>query len=401
MSISRRDALAAAALAVPATAHTADAASRFPFRVTRNCPWTLVQLKGYEPHLPFVLDTGASSFAILKSKASELNLPLLDRGQARNLGLQLDLTLYRAQLVVGGALQENDAYMVGLPGVLPQKMQGLIPPTRFGVMGFDFDAQEVTISRRTIQALDGYHALDLDPGETDSVSMDNMGARSRSELFEWTRDHRPVVDVELDGVKLKLLIDTGASLGIYLHAHYVKKVGLWDRNASAPSQTLHVVGGSLQAHLIRAERLKLGNVVFSKPVVALGDPAIGEKGVGKTIDGVIGMEFLRRLNFVHDPQRRRFWIKPNKAIADGYRYDRAGAYVEFVDGAGRVTSLWPGSPADRAGLRLNDKITGWRGRDGIEGLAWAMMGAPGSTVEIQVEREGKLQMVAVTLEEQI
>ena len=69
----------------------------------------------------------------------------------------------------------------------------------------------------------------------------------------------------------------------------------------------------------------------------------------------------------------------------------------------QVQIVWidPAGPAAKAGLKVSDKITGWRGTDGFYGMLWALRGAPGSKVEIQVERNGAPTLVTVVLEEVI
>lgn len=399
--VTRREMLAAAGLLAPCAASAAESVAKFPFRVTRNTPWTAVHVNGKEPGLPFMLDTGASAFGILNSKARELALPRRGSTLAQATIGRTQVAAYVADLVVGGAVRYDETFMFGLDRELPVDLQGLIPLTRFNAMAFDFDALEITVTRRTPERMDGYMPLETDPGEADEGSLDRLGAFTTSEAYQSVRDHRPVVAAEFDGQPVKLLIDTGAQGGLFLYPDYVKARGLWDHYPRPIESGIRTVAADGRARIVRAERFKLGRVVFANPLVLLGDPADSHHDGNSVADGVVGMEFLRRLNFLNDPKRGRLWIKPNKAIADGYRIDRTGADVQMVEGEGRVVFLREGGPADRGGLRLGDKITGWRGRDGIEGLAWAMRGAPGSKVEIQVEREGRPQMVAVTLEDPI
>jgi predicted aspartyl protease len=398
--LSRREMLAVAGLLAPGAAAAAPDVVNFPFWVTRNRPWTAVHLNGKEPGLPFMLDTGSTSFGILDSKAAELGLIRAGKTQVEGVIGRADAKAYIAGLLVGGAVRYDDTFLFGLTTMFGD-LEGLIPLTRFNMMGFDFDTQKAMVARR-MPALEGYTPLEVDPGEADHGSLDRLGAFTMSEEYQEFRDHRPVVNAEFDGQPVKLLVDTGADGSLFIYPDTVKARGLWDRYPGwQESGVGSVAGATGKARMVRAERLKLGRIVFAKPLVILGDPADSERDGNRIADGVIGMEFLRRLNFVNDPKRRQLWIKPNKAVGDGYRMDRAGAVVAMQDGAARVIYLRPGSPADRAGLRLDDKVTGWRGRNGVDGLQWAMLGAPGSKVEIQVERDGKPQMVAITLEEPI
>jgi predicted aspartyl protease len=397
LNLTRRGALAAASLLVPGVASAASQA-KFPFRMLRNRPWTAVAFNGRQPALPLLLDSGAMSFGVVDSRAAELGLRPWGRSLVQGAVGRASLPIYSADVLLGGAVRYEDVAVLGLDHRLDQ-LEGLAPLTRFNVMSFDFDALEVLVSRSLPDDRTGYMRLDMDPGEGDAGSLDRLGAFSRDSAYQEVRDHRPIISAEFDGQPVKLLLDTGATDSLFLFPDYVRARGLWDHYPTSMDGRFGTVAGVYDGKMVRAERFKLGRIVFANPIVTLGDPEDHGLDGNSVADGLVGMEFLRRLNFIFEPRKREIWIKPNKAIADGYRIDRSGAYVRVVDGEGRVVALQEGGPAARAGLRLNDKITGWRGHDGIEGLAWAMLGAPGSKVDIQVERSGKPQMISVVLEE--
>ncbi|MDO8379117.1 aspartyl protease family protein [Phenylobacterium sp.] len=372
----------------------------YPFAVTRNMAWAAVQLNGKDPPLPFMIDTGSSGFAILRSKAQELGLPKYGKTYAQSAVGRIDIHVYGASVVLGGAVREPWLPLAGFD-YMPPPMQGLIPLARFRVMGMDFDTRQVLITSRLPKALEGYEPLDLDVGRGAEGSLDRLGASSSDDNNQLLKDYRPVIDAEFNGEPVKLMVDTGSDSGLFLFPDYVRRKGLWDHFPRYQPGSFRTLARTANSRTVRAERLKIGKLVFANPIVTLGDPADSKLDGTRTEVGLIGMEFLRRLNFISDPQRRKLWIRPNSAITDGYRYDRAGAEVAFEDGVARVVELNPGSPADRAGLKLGDRVTGWRGADGLDGLSWALKGAPGSKVEIQLERDGQTRLVAVVLEEAI
>ena len=76
-------------------------------------------------------------------------------------------------------------------------------------------------------------------------------------------------------------------------------------------------------------------------------------------------------------------------------------YADLADEAIRVTWLDPQGPAAKAGLRLGDKVTGWRGTDGYYGLMWALRGPAGSRIDVQLDRDGKPEILTVVLEDRI
>lgn len=399
MDLSRRALLSAAGLALPGIARADDGVT-IPFGVIRNMPWAAVQFKGLDTAMPFLIDSGSDGFGILQAKAEEIGLARLGRAYGQAAIGRANFAIYGADLVLGGAIRQDDTPIAGIPR-LPKPMLGLIPLPKLQVMGLDFDRHEMLLVNRLPKPLDGYHELELDAGRGEFGSANIMGGYATEREARIVKDHRPVIDAEFNGQAVKLMVDTGASGGLFLFPDYVKKQGLWDKSSKFEPMRMGTVVGTSAGRAVRGERLKIGRIVFANPIVILGDPADSDLDGTQDVAGLIGMEFIRRLNFMFQPAQRRLWIKPNAAIADGYRYDRAGAEVDVDEDAARIVSLEPGSPAQRAGLRLGDKVTGWRGRDGVEGLSWALKGAPGSKVEIQIERDGQTQMMAVILEERI
>jgi predicted aspartyl protease len=378
----------------------ADDPVTYPFAVTGGMAWAAVQLNSKNPPLPFLIDTGAGGFAVLRSTAEALKLSYYGKATIQSAVGRTQASFFGASVTLGGVVREPWLALAGID-VLPDQMQGLIPLARFRVMGMDFDRREVLISSHMPRDPEGYHSLDLDAGRGVSGSVDRLGAYTNDDNNQLLKDHRPVIDVELNGEPVKLMVDTGSSGGVFLYPDYVKRKGLWDQFPRYIAVNIQTIAGQAAARIVRAERLKVGRFVFANPPVMLGDPADSGRDGVNTEAGLIGMEYVRRLNFISDPQRRKLWIRPNGSTADGYRYDRAGVEIAKVGDVDQVVALAPGSPADRAGLRLGDRVRGWRGGDTAAGLSWSLMGAPGSVVELQVERGGQVSALAIVLEERI
>jgi predicted aspartyl protease len=400
MRLTRRTILAGVGVAVPLPAMAADEPVTYPFAVAGGMPWAAVQLNGRNPPLPFLIDTGAGGFAVLRSTAEALKLSYYGKTSIQSAVGRTQAHFFGASVTLGGVVREPFVPLAGID-VLPGQMQGLIPLARFRVMGMDFDRGEVSISSQMVRDPDGYHALDLDAGRGVSGSLDRMGAYTNDDNNQMIKDHRPVIDAELNGDHVKLMVDTGSTEGVFLYPDYVKRKNLWDqfpRHIDAKVQTL---AGQATARMVRAERLKVGRFVFANPPLTLGNPTDSGRDGVRTEAGLIGMEYVRRLNFISDPQHRKLWIRSNGSTADGYRYNRAGLEIAEVGEVPQVVALAPGSPAERAGLKLGDRLKGWRGGDAAAGLAWSLMGAPGSNIELQVERGGQVLALTVVLEERI
>lgn len=389
-----------ALLGATAAAGRAEAATgaEFPFRVTRNQPWAAVTINDREA-LAFLIDTGSTSFAITTQAATNLALPRATSAVARGFVGRTDVPVYVANtVVVGGGVKEHDVALGGLDVGSYDLISGLIPIAKFGVMGLDFDRQMMLVAKSLDGTPEGYDAFPTFVGGENFGSVSRLGADddSRSQL-----DHRPVIEVELDGEKIKLMVDTGAHSSILLRPDYVRAKGLWDHYPRSTQTSIRTIARSAVVRVARAGQLKIGRFVFQNPLIELGDPADSTADGNQDVQGLIGMELIRRFNLINHPGRKRLYLKPSQAIQDLYRYDRAGLEIDSVDGALKVVWVRAGGAAAKAGLTLGDKVTGWRGRDGYYGLVWALTGAAGTKIEIQVERGGAQTLIPVTLEETI
>jgi predicted aspartyl protease len=392
-SITRRGALALTlAAAAPGGLAQAEERAVFPFRVTRNIAWTGVSLNGKGP-FPFTLDTGANSYLITPELVAQLGLLNTNAAvRSQTAGGLTTLRVYDIkEIVIGGAVRDFNVPVIELHDRTLDLTQGIVPTSNLASVGFDFDAEKVTVARALAAEPAGYAPVRL-------VNEMRRGGFSRSDLT--SEQAQAVIRAELDGQPVRLMVDTGASTSLYLFGDYVRARNLWDRDSKAVEGKASTVGGVVSTRLVRMKQLKLAGAVFKDVPAHLAEPHATYHGADST-DGLIGMELLRRLNFVIAPERRQIWFKPSKAMDDVYRYDRAGLGIDKVGAEIRVTSVHPGSPAARAGLVRGDKVTGWAGQGGYFGLLWALQGPPGDVVRIQVERAGAPTVLAVTLEERV
>lgn len=371
-----------------------------PFRVVRNQPWVAVTINGKDP-LAFLVDTGSNSFAITDPAAATLGLAKVANVQVQGLVGRARADVYRTQtLVIGSGIKERNVFLAGLSAGNYDFISGLAPIAKFGVMGLDFDRQIMSVAR-TMDPPEDYDAIDTIPMGQTFGTTNRMGALARDVDSVNELDQRPVFRGTLDGRPITLLLDTGAGVSLHLTPDYVRKHNLWDAYARTTESAVRTIVRTAHARIARAGRLQFGRFIFERPIVSLGNPADSNEDGTDIIDGVIGFELIRRLNFFNHPGRKQIFFKPNSALNDVYRYDRAGIEIDAVDGALRVVWIRPGGPAAQAGLVVGDKVTGWRGKDGYYGLVWALTGAPGTKVDIQVERSGAASLITVELAESI
>jgi len=401
MTVTRRGTLALGAGLAFGGVASASSVVETPFRVVRNQPWVAVTINGKDP-LAFLVDTGSNSFGITPAAATTLDLVPVTTSLVQAAVGRLATDIYHARsLVIGGGVRERDVHLVSMSVGRYDFISGIVPIARFGVMGLDFDRQTLSISRSLAGSPEGYEVIETFARGVPFGTANRMGAYARDDQTVNVLDQRPVIQASLDGRPLRLLVDTGASMSLVLKPDFVRRHNLWDAFPVSAESAVRTLARTAHVRVVRGGRLEFGRFAFERPIVTLGNPADSNQDGTDDIDGVIGFELIRRLNFLHHPGRKRLYIKPSQALHDVYRYDRAGIEIDAVDGVLRVVWVRPGGPAAGAGLVVGDKVMGWRGKDGYYGLVWALTGAPGTRVEIQVERAGTTSLIAVDLQDSV
>lgn len=362
----------------------------FPFRMLRGRPWTSIAINGQAGAHAFLISSSSNSYAISTAKAEALKLPRITTTERQAAVGRVDMPIFRADsVIVGGALRERETYFGGVSDEFLDGFTGILPTARYLVFGLDYDSQAVTVANKLDADPEGFARLDIEMPAERVTGLNRLGNAAHMPVDQAQLSIRPIVVAELDGQPIRLLLDTATDAGLFLYPDTVRRRGLWDHYKAPRPAAFVTAAGLADARLVRAERLKIANVVFQTPVIMLGNPKDANRdGVG-IAEGIVGMEFLRRLNFTFDRQKRRVWLRPNKAIGDGYRYDRAGLGVQPVGAAALVTFVAADGPASRAGLREGDRIIAWRGRESLTGLAWALRGAPGSAFDLEADRAGQ------------
>lgn len=117
------------------------------------------------------------------------------------------------------------------------------------------------------------------------------------------------------------------------------------------------MGGRLRMRLTVIKSLKLGPYRFNKVPVFIYDdvnnilnyPAVG---------GVIGNDLLRRFNVIYNYPRKEIHLQPNSHFTDEFDYAYTGLGIYQIEDRVLVLDVITGSPAEKAGIRVNDEIIG-------------------------------------------
>ena len=206
---------------------------------------------------------------------------------------------------------------------------------------------------------------------------------------------------------LRLLIDTGASLAMLMHADRADSL-LYPPNLVI-GQIGYGLGGSLYGYVGRSDTLGLGP--FHLPDVVTHFQSLESDSLrGELVArrGIIGNRLLDRFLVRIDYPRSMLYLQPTRRYRRRRPYDRSG--LRFVsDGAAlthlRVQLVTAGSPADVAGVRVGDRITHVNGvpvrLTGLEGVKRRLRRKPGKKVKLAIVRAGGDVTVSFRLRELI
>ena len=112
------------------------------------------------------------------------------------------------------------------------------------------------------------------------------------------------VDGEMNGKKLKMMVDTGAQTSL-IHLEAAKTAGL---EIGPMDQEIFGVGGKAMAAVSKFTQLKLGDAIIENRRVLATD--MSRVGGGQQFDAIFGADYLRELDAVISYREGRMFLKP-------------------------------------------------------------------------------------------
>jgi hypothetical protein len=260
---------------------------------------------------------------------------------------------------VGAAVLDDPVFYIidlgqlwDVEGVVPDGLVGYEMFRRFGVE-IDYERRQLTLTEA-------------------SKFTPPSGATAITFEFD---DRIPIISGALDGVPLRMSVDTGARTSLTLNSPFVKAHDLVQKYRAAPlSITGWGAGGAERAMPARFGTLLLGDIRID---AIAGDLYTGNKGASANPDlgGNLGSGVLKRFVVAFDYDNKKMYLAPNREPMAPDSYDRSGLWLLAHDDKFKVVEVAAGSAAEQAGLKANDLIVaidgeavskrslaGWRSR---------------------------------------
>jgi hypothetical protein len=305
--------------------------------------------------LNFILDTGVRYPIVTELPyVKKLNLNYLRPMEVMGLGGKLPLTAYRSGgniIELNGLTAKNqDVQMIINEDFQVSQILGI--PVH-GLIGFN-------IFRDFIVRIDYMNSkitfYDPDRYKYRKAKRDIVYPLH----FEGTKPYiyTTIVQDDLSKVRVKLLVDTGASDALWLATESSDKLKLPEKNIN--SFLGKGLSGELHGKKGRIAGIDIGSTVLFEPIVSYPDTFF-TAGISfdKDRNGTLGAEILRRFSVIIDYTNKKITFRKNYKTKERFNYNMSGMEV-YNPMPGfpifTVNQVREGSPAYNAGIRVKDQI---------------------------------------------
>lgn len=225
--------------------------------------------------------------------------------------------------------------------------------------------------------------------------------KSYKEIPAKFNGNKPVINTILkineknDTSTANLLIDTGCSIPLMLLENIDSKYKLPDKKVQG--QIGIGLGGDINGWIGLTNELKIEEFSFGNLITKFQDTDSFALTKSSFIrDGLIGNEILNRFTVLLDNINKKVYLKPNKDQKKPFEYDKSGLTV-FASGKDLneiyIKYVIPGSPADIAGLKPEDRIIKIQGFSAkfwnIQRISVLLRNKNDKLIKLKIKREGK------------
>ena len=208
----------------------------------------------------------------------------------------------------------------------------------------------------------------------------------------------PIQNIQIkDNKKLNFnfYFDTGAGLCFLMSERLVKDSSILLKKRKPLVTQAEGLGGRLQMRLTVIKEVKIGPYRFRKvPTYLYQDD--NNVTAYPYCGGLIGNELIRRFNLIINYPQREIHILPNTHYAESFDYAYTGLGIYYLDGKIMVESVINDSPAEKAGLKIDDEIYGVGNNLSHNIQQYKnILQAANQTIKIIVRRDGEVMQLFI------
>jgi hypothetical protein len=303
------------------------------------------QLVGYPDTLNFIMDTGSGGISLDSSTCLRLKInPVMTDKLIMGIGGIRKLRYVNNQsLVIGNMKVDSLNFHVSdydiLSSVYGDRIDGIIGFSFFSryIVKFDYDsAQMYVYTKGNIKYPRG--GFKLTPA---LLNLPVQGARLR----------------DIREVDTRFYFDTGAGLCVLLNSEFIRDSLILNPDKKPLPTQAQGMGGKANMVVTTMKEFKLGPYRFRNIPVYIFDDEFNVTSY-PYLAGLIGNDVLRRFNVILNYDKKIFYLTPNSHFRDPFDYSYTGLGLYWIEGEIRVGDVMKDSPAEKAGLKVDDVVIG-------------------------------------------
>jgi hypothetical protein len=300
-------------------------------------------LNDYSDSLNFIIDTGSGGISLDSSTCVHLKIhPLPSDKTIRGIGgIRQVKFLYNQRLRINDFVTDSLNFHVSdydiLSSVYGEKIDGIIGYSFFAryILKIDYDSSRIFLySRGYFKYPKGGYLL-----KPTLVDLPVQVAKVKDALE----------------VNSRFYFDTGAGLCLLLSSDFVNDSTFLKANRRTYLTLGEGLGGKTDMKLTVIRELKLGPYKFHDVPTCIFDDEYNITSY-PYLGGLIGNDILRRFNVVLNYDHREIYILPNSHYHDPFDYSYTGLGIYWENGEVKVGDVMKGSPAEKAGFKIDDVI---------------------------------------------
>jgi PDZ domain/Aspartyl protease len=358
--------------------------TRFPFKQFSGGVMVIQACFGNIPDtLNFILDTGSGGISLDSGTCAEFNIRIRPSdttitgiGGVRKVGFAFDQSLSLPGLRIDHLNFHVNNYEV-LTSVYGEKVDGIIGYSFFSryIVKINFDSSYIDV---------------YSPGRIDYPKNGYLMHPAFTNLpIQWLhiRDRK--------SLGFNFYFDTGAGLCLLMSEKFVKDSGiLLGRRRPVVTQA-EGMGGKLQMRLTLIKEVKIGPYKFRSVPTYLYKDNFNVTSYPFT-GGLLGNDLLRRFNMVINYPNREIHIIPNKHFNEEFDYAYTGLGIYYVEGKIMVEDVIAGSPAAKAGFKVNDQLMAVNRNFSQNMQAYKyLLQKPYESIKVLIKRNGILKELTI------
>lgn len=293
--------------------------------------------------LNFVLDTGSGGISLDSATVDYLQLPSVEsdrtiRGIAgvRKVNYVRNLTMHLPGLDVNKLDFHINDYEI-LTNVYGVRIDGII--------GYSF------LSRYIVK-------INYDINMLEIWKQGTMKYPRQGYLMKPVINSIPIVKAAVkDAVEVdaSFYFDTGAGLCLLLSEDFANDKKIIKKGRKMTLTQAEGLGGKKTMFVTVAKQVKFGPYKFRKVPTHIFRDEFNVTAY-PVLGGLLGNDLYRRFNLIMNYDKKEIHLLPNTHFAEAFDYSYTGMGIYFINGDIIVEDVLAGSPAEKAGIKIGDRI---------------------------------------------